>query len=61
MARTHAIVRLALKQAVVWGWRADNPAERANPGRYDSAEIQPPSAEDVRRLFDAASRRTTSS
>jgi integrase len=54
VARTHTIVRLALKQAVVWGWRADNPAERANPGRYDSAEIQPPSADDVRRLFDAA-------
>jgi integrase len=54
VARTHTIVRLALKQAVVWGWRADNPAERANPGRYDSAEIQPPSADDVRLLFDAA-------
>jgi hypothetical protein len=26
VARTHTIVRLALKQAVVWGWRADNPA-----------------------------------
>jgi hypothetical protein len=30
--RTHTIVRLALKQAVMWGWPADNPAERANPG-----------------------------
>ena len=36
------------------GWRADNPAERANPGRYDTAEIRPPSADEVRRLFDAA-------
>lgn len=54
VARIHTVVRSALGQAVVWGWRADNPAERANPGRYDAAEIRPPSADDVRRLFDAA-------
>ena len=57
VARVHGIVRLALGQAVVWGWRPDNPAERARPGRYDVAEIHPPSAEDVRRLFDAAFRK----
>jgi len=54
VSRTHTVVRSALKQAVVWGWRQDNPAERASPGRYDTAEIRPPSAGDVRRLFDAA-------
>jgi len=31
VVRSHTVVRLALAQAVVWGWRADNPAERANP------------------------------
>jgi len=54
VARIHGVVRLALAQAVVWGWRPDNPAERASPGRYDAAEIRPPSADEVRRLFDAA-------
>ena len=54
VARTHTVVRLALSQAVVWGWRADSPAERAHPGRYDSPEIRPLSTDDVRRLFDAA-------
>lgn len=38
----------------MWGLRPDNPAERASPGRYDAAEIRPPSADEVRRLFDAA-------
>lgn len=52
--RGHTVVRSALKQGVVWGWRSDNPAERASPGRYDAAEIRPPFADDVRRLFDAA-------
>ena len=32
VARIHTVVRSALKQAVVWGWRPDNPAERASPG-----------------------------
>ena len=54
VARVHTVVRLALRQAVVWGWRPDNPAERASPGRHDAAEIRPPSADEVRRLFDAA-------
>lgn len=54
VARIHTVVRAGLKQAVVWGWRPDNPAERASPGRYNAAEIRPPSADDVRRLFDAA-------
>jgi site-specific recombinase XerD len=54
VARTHTVIRLALAQAVVWGWRADNPTERAHPGRYDAPEIRPPSPDEVRRLFDAA-------
>ena len=55
--RLHGIVRLALGQAVKWGWLASNPAELAEPGRADPPEITPPKAADVRRLLQAAEER----
>lgn len=54
VARIHTIIRSALKQAVDWEWRDDNPAERARPGKTDSAEIHPPDTDVVRRLVETA-------
>lgn len=52
--RTHGVIRLALGQAVRWGYLASNPAELAEPGRADPAEIVPPARDDVVRLLEAA-------
>jgi hypothetical protein len=44
VARIHNAVRSAFEQAVIWGWRRDNPAERANPGagpRPTSPSLRP--------------------
>lgn len=55
--RVHGIVRLALDQAVKWGWRSDNPALKANPGKVRKAKISPPSGPEVVRLLEAAEHR----
>lgn len=52
--RVHGVIRLALGQAVRWGYLASNPADLAEPGRADPAEIVPPAAKDVARLLAAA-------
>jgi integrase len=57
VSRVHGVVRLALEQAVRWGWRRDNPAELANPGRQRKARIKPPAATDVVALLEAAGER----
>lgn len=54
VARVHTVVRLALSQAVSWGWRSENPADRADPGKHDQAEIRPPSPNAVKAIFEAA-------
>ncbi len=54
IARVHGIVRLALDQAVRWGWRKDNPAELANSGKQRTVRIKPPSSMDVASLLEAA-------
>lgn len=52
--RVHAVVRSALQQAVRWGWRSDNPAVLANPGRLRTAKITPPTKDEVLQLLAAA-------
>jgi len=54
VARTHVVVRAALTQAVKWGWIRRNPAELADPGEIDEAEIIPPDAADAVRIIAAA-------
>jgi hypothetical protein len=38
----HAVLSGALQQAVVWGWRSDNPARTATPLAQAKAEVAPP-------------------
>lgn len=52
--RVHGVVRSALQQAVRWGWRSDNPAVLANPGRLRTAKITPPTKDEVLQLLAAA-------
>jgi integrase len=52
--RVHGVVRLALEQAVKWGWRADNPAAKADPGKPQTKRISPPSRAEIGRLLRAA-------
>ncbi|MFL6184118.1 MAG: site-specific integrase, partial [Actinomycetes bacterium] len=48
--QVHAILRRALDQAARWGWIPANPAALASPSRLGSAEIRPPTPEEVSRL-----------
>jgi integrase len=52
--RVHAMVRLALEQAVKWGWRSDNPAVHARPGKTVPVRFTPPTADEVIQLLEAA-------
>jgi integrase len=52
--QVHAILRRALDQAARWGWIPANPAALASPPRLGSAEIRPPTPEEVSRLLEAA-------
>lgn len=52
--RVHGVVRLALDQAVKWGWRADNPAVHAYVGKARKAKFTPPTGPEVVRLLEAA-------
>ena len=50
----HAILSGALNRAVVWGWRADNPARLASPPSIERTDMQPPAVEDAARLLAVA-------
>jgi integrase len=52
--RLHGVVRLALDQAVKWGWRSDNPALHAHAGKARKTKISPPTGAEVVRLLEAA-------
>ena len=52
--QVHAILRRALDQAARWGSIPANPAALASPPRLGSAEIRPPTLEDVSRLLETA-------
>ncbi|MGH9222229.1 MAG: hypothetical protein ACRD2W_00130, partial [Acidimicrobiales bacterium] len=51
-ARVHTIVRSAMNQGVRWRILSTNPALRTSPGQVE--DIEPPSPEELLRLFDAA-------
>jgi integrase len=50
----HAILSGALGRAVAWGWRSDNPAERAVLPPARKPRITPPAVEAAARLLEAA-------
>jgi integrase len=50
----HAVLSGALQQAVVWGWRTDNPARSATPPAQAKAEVAPPEARQAVRLIETA-------
>ena len=52
--RVHTIVRSAMNQGVRWGILSSNPALRTSPGQVEERDIEPPSPEELLRLFDAA-------
>jgi integrase len=52
----HAVLSGALQQAVVWGWRSDNPARSATPPAQAKAEVVPPEARQAIRLIETATK-----
>ena len=50
----HAVLSGALQQAVVWGWRTDNPARLATPPAVGKAEVTPPEAAQAVKLIETA-------
>ena len=50
----HAVLSGALQQAVVWGWRTDNPARSATPPAQAKAEVAPPEARQAVKLIETA-------
>jgi integrase len=51
----NAIVRRALRQAVIWGWVAANPAANVTPPRVMKPKLSPPNADQVDELLHYAS------
>ena len=52
--QVHEILHRSLKLAERWGWIARNPASLASPPKVHRSEIRPPTAEQVRRMLEAA-------
>ena len=50
----HAVLSGALQQAVVWGWRGDNPARLATPPTVEKAAVTPPATTQAARLIETA-------
>jgi integrase len=50
----HAIIRRALRQAVLWGWISSNPAVNATPPRLAKSDLSPPDGEQIGELLRAA-------
>jgi integrase len=49
--KCHAVLSAALRQAVKWGWIDRNPIDRASPPSTRSAEVIPPTVDEVRTLL----------
>lgn len=49
--KCHAVLSAALRQAVKWGWIDRNPIDRASPPSTRSAEVVPPTVDEVRMLL----------
>lgn len=52
--RMHHTVRAALELGVRWGWIPRNPAELADVGDIEEREVDPPSVDELLRLFELA-------
>jgi integrase len=59
LARIHVVVRAAFSQAMRWGWIWDNPAERAHRIVATTAELRPPTPDELRALLDHVADRDT--
>lgn len=55
--QVHAIIRRALRQAVMWGWITSNPAANATPPRLVKPRLTPPNATQVNELIHYARKR----
>ena len=55
--QAHAIIRRALRQAVLWGWIHTNPAANATPPHLTKADLSPPDVDQVGELLRAANDR----
>lgn len=53
----NAIIRRALRQAVIWGWITTNPAANVTPPRVMKPKLSPPDADQVDELLYYASQR----
>ena len=53
----NAIIRRALRQAVIWGWISTNPAAKVTPPRVTKPKLSPPNADQVDELLYYASQR----
>lgn len=54
IAKVHTALRLAFATAVRWGWITSSPIDLAEPPRVEHREIDPPPADQVRRLMELA-------
>jgi integrase len=54
LRHVHYALRPALRMAVRWGWRPDNPAEQVELGPLRRKTVRPPRVEDVAALLAAA-------
>jgi integrase len=54
LRHVHYALRPALRMAVRWGWRPDNPAEQVELGPLRRRTVRPPRVEDVAGLLAAA-------
>jgi len=52
--QAHAIIRRALRQAVMWGWINSNPAANSTPPRVSKSDLSPPSVDQIGELLRAA-------
>ena len=52
--QVHAVIRRAFKQAVTWGWIANNPAANASPPRVPKPELSPPDVAQVAAFLERA-------
>jgi integrase len=55
--RLHTMARPAFDQAALWGWIVSNPLVPVRPPAVPYTELEPPSADEVVRLIDAARER----
>jgi integrase len=53
--QVHAVIRRALRQAVLWGWISTNPAANATRPRISKTSPSPPDVQQVAQLLEAAS------